>query len=75
MNKCFNDFPQYKNRRYVTSYPCRTRSRGIVRPLIERALDICEKIVEVFERSTVRLILKIFSLTALSSASSFLLPR
>ena len=72
MNKCFNDFPRYKNRRYITSYPCRTRSRGAVRPLIERALDICENIVEVFERPTVELILKIFSLTALFIGFFFL---
>ncbi len=72
MNKCFNDFPRYKNRRYITSYPCRTRSRGAVRPLIERAPDICENIVEVFERPTVKLILKIFSLTALFIGFFFL---
>lgn len=72
MNKCFNDFPRYKNRRYITSYPCGTRSRGAVRPLIERTLDICENIVEVFERPTVKLILKIFSLTALFIGFFFL---
>ncbi len=68
MNKCFNDLPQYKNRRYVASYSRRTRSRSKLELFIERLLMICEAIVEGFETSTARVVLKIGMLSVMFAA-------
>ena len=64
MNKCFNEYPVYRNRRYVSSYSRRTRSRSTACDLYERALSVCESIVAFFENSLVRLAIRIVALSA-----------
>lgn len=68
MNKCFNDFPQYKNRRYVASYSRRTRTRSKLATIIERLLLICEAFIESFEASSARVILKIAMISVMFAA-------
>ena len=68
MNKCFNDFPQYKNRRYVASYSRRTRSRSKFESIIERLLLICEAMIDVFETSNARVIVKIAMISVMFAA-------
>lgn len=71
MNKCFDEFPVYRNRRYVSSCSRRARRHDARRGLYERALDICEVIVAFFESPLVRLAIRIASLTV--AAVGFLL--
>ncbi len=71
MNKCFNEFTLNDRRRYVSPYYDGERETDTFGSIRERALDVCENIVAFFERPTVRLAVRLASLTA--AAVGFLL--
>lgn len=73
MNKCFNDFPQYKNRKYVSSYSRRTRAGRSCAAPAERILSICAGIASAFEASAVQIIGRIAALVALFVGLFFLI--
>ena len=64
MNKCFNEFTLHNSRRYVSSYYNADREDSALGSIRERALGVCENIVGFFERPTVRLVVRLASLTA-----------
>ncbi len=68
MNNCLNDFSQYNNRRYISSNTHKTRTRGKLDLFIERLLKICETIIEGFENSTARVVVKIVMLSVMFAA-------